>query len=146
MKITPRPLLAFLCLALPAALLLALAACGGGGDSPEFQSGRLTDPRKVPTVTPWQQPPEVKIVDPDSIVPISGGGTPLPSATTEPGEPGVCGETYKVVSGDTMFGIADKCGVDPHDLIDANPDVNAGSLSVGQVIKVPAAASPAPSP
>ena len=43
-----------------------------------------------------------------------------------PGEPGVCGTTYTVEAGDTTFGIADKCGVDPQAIIDANPDIDAG--------------------
>ena len=80
--------------------------------------GQLSDPEAVPTATPWptEQVPEVIILDPENIQPLppdpdgggtDGGETPSP----EPGEPGVCGETYTVVAGDTTFGIAEKCGV-----------------------------------
>jgi LysM repeat protein len=139
---TPRSLFVLLSLAVVAAVLVA--ACGGGGDN-KFQPGHLTNPETVATATPWQQPPEVVLLDPNNIKPISGeGATPAP--TPAPGQPGVCGATYTVVSGDTTYGIADKCGVDPQALIDANSDIDPRALHVGQVLKLPAAASETPTP
>jgi len=123
--------------------LLALAACGGDDDdSGTFQPGRLTDPERVPTATPWEVPPEVHILDPDNISPLppENPNTSEPSPTTEPepGEPGICGDTYTVISGDTVFGIAEKCGLDAQAIIDVNPQVeNPASLSVGDVLNMP---------
>ena len=59
-------------LALALVLLLA-TACGGDGD--ERSAGRLTDPRSVPTATPWGQRPEPIILEPDALTPISETGT-----------------------------------------------------------------------
>ncbi len=143
-KTPPRRLLAAIGLALAAAALPALAACGGGGGGNDFEAGRLTDPRNVPTVTPWQQPPEPTIIDPNAIVPISGGGTPVASATPEPGEPGVCGDTYTIQSGDTLYDIAVRCGVDFEAIKEANPEVDPTALHPGQVINVPVAPEASP--
>jgi LysM repeat protein len=134
-----------LCLLLLVPALLALAACGGDDDDGgTFQPGRLTDPERVPTATPWEIPPDVVILDPDNISPLPpdnpNTGEPSPTTEPEPGEPGICGDTYTVISGDTVFGIAEKCGVDAQAIIDANPQVeNPASLSVGDVLNMPAA-------
>lgn len=71
---TARAPLVSLCVM--AAGLLLLAACGGGGDGGQT-IGQPTDPRSVPTATPWSQPPDVIILDPNALTPISepdGGG------------------------------------------------------------------------
>jgi hypothetical protein len=52
--------------------VLLATACGGGGGG-ERSAGRLTDPRTVPTATPWTEPPEAIILEPDALTPISGG-------------------------------------------------------------------------
>jgi len=134
-KKTPR----FLVLA-PFALLAALAACGGGDDDSGSLPGQLTDPETVPTATPWDESPEVIVLDPENIQPLpptqpdgGDGGTATPAA----GEPGTCGETYIVVAGDTTFGIAEKCGVSADDIATANPDIDIRSLSIGQEINLP---------
>ena len=140
---TPRNLLPLLAVTLAFALILG---CGGDDDGGSSRPGNLSDPEDVPTATPWQQPPEVVILDPENLQPIPGdgnsGGEVTPTAV--PGEPGVCGTTYTVVAGDTTFGIAEKCGVDPQDIIDANPDIVPQQLSVGQVITLPPATTEAP--
>lgn len=141
------PRIALACL-LSCAVLLALAVACGGGDDAKPGTGRLTDPKDVPTATPWPAPPDVIILDPNSIQPIPplGGGSPTPTA--QPGEPGVCGTTYTVVADDTLFGIADKCGVGSTALQDANADVDPKTLHIGQVLNVPPkpAETPAPEP
>jgi hypothetical protein len=121
--------------------LAIAAACGGGGDDDDSGStGQLTNPENVPTATPWAQLPDPILLDPNNIQPLppnqpnTGGETPSPA----PGEPGVCGQTYTVIAGDTMFGIAEKCGVDPQRLIDVNPDADPASLNIGDVLIVPA--------
>jgi LysM repeat protein len=137
----PRKLPALTWLVLLAALAFA-AACGGGDDDDDNgASGQLSDPQNVPTATPWQDLPEVILLDPDNIQPLpTDNPGPRGTATATPvaGEPGVCGPTYTVESGDTTFGIAEKCGVSPDDIIAANPDIDPRSLSVGQVLVMPA--------
>ena len=136
----PRWITLPLLLLVPA--LLALAACGGDDDGGStFEPGNLTDPDRVPTATPWTNAPDVVILDPDNINPLPPDN-PNPSEPTETpaangGEPGVCGDTYTVVAGDTTFGIADKCGVSPDDIIALNPDIDPANLSIGQVLILP---------
>lgn len=60
-------------LALAFALLLATACGDGDGDT--RPAGRLTDPRSVPTATPWAEPPEPIILEPGALTPISESGT-----------------------------------------------------------------------
>lgn len=125
-------------------LLLALAtiaaACGGGGGGPSGTGGSLTDPERVPTASPWKQPPEVIILDPNNLTPISGGA-PAPEEGATAGEatpePGTCGKTYTIQAGDTFSLIAEKCGLRLQDIIDANPGVDPAALSIGQVINLP---------
>lgn len=143
----PRKLPALIWLVLLAALALAVACGGGGGDDDNGGTGQLSDPQNVPTVTPWQEPPEVILLDPDNIQPLPTDN-PNPGVTASPtpvaGEPGVCGATYTVISGDTTFGIADKCGVSPDEIKAANPDIDPGNLSVGQVLIMPEASGEEP--
>ncbi len=136
----PRWITLALLLLVPA--LLALAACGDDDDGGStFEPGNLTDPESVPTATPWTDAPDVVILDPDNINPLPPDNpNPVePTETPEPngGEPGVCGDTYTVVAGDTTFGIADKCGVSADDIIALNPDIDPASLSIDQVLIMP---------
>lgn len=139
----PRWITLALLLLVPA--LLPLAGCGGDDDGGStFEPGNLTQPEGVPTATPWTDPPEVFILDPENINPLppdspnESGPTATPAANG--GEPGVCGDTYTVVGGDTTFGIADKCGVSADDIIALNPDIDAANLSIGQVLNMPSGA------
>ncbi len=66
-------ILFFALIALTSALLLAVA-CGGDGDG-ERPTGRLTDPRSVPTATPWADAPEPIILEPSALTPIIDEGT-----------------------------------------------------------------------
>ena len=136
----PRKTITLIWIALLAALVLAVACGGGGDDDNGGQTGQLSDPQNVPTATEWAQAPDIILLDPNNIQPLptdrpvnAETGTPTPEA----GEPGVCGDTYTVVDSDTMFGIADKCGVSADDLQNANPDVDPRSLHVGDVLIIP---------
>jgi hypothetical protein len=139
---TPRiTLLALLFVALVAA---ALAACGGD-DEEEVSSGNLTNPREVPTNTPWPSPPEVVIIDPNAIQPLPPVGpqqTPAPTtaeggSATPSAAAGNCEGTYTLVSGDTFSSIAEKCGKTTQEIVDANPGVDPRSLHPGDVVNIP---------
>ncbi len=124
--------------------LLLVAACSGDGDD-EFAPARLTDPRTVPTASPWPQPPEPIILEPGALTPISegngegngeedgasGDGASTPTATEE------CGEVYSVEAGDVPFSIATKCGVDVDELLELNSIDDPTTLFIGQELKIP---------
>ncbi len=142
----PPPRLIALAPLLLVPALLALAACGGDDDGGgTFEPGNLTNSERVPTATPWTDTPELVILDPDNINPLppDNPNQTEPTEAPEPngGEPGVCGDTYTVVSGDTTFDIADRCGVSADDIIALNPDIDPASLSIGQVLNMPSADS-----
>lgn len=139
-----------LVLAFACALGVALVAAACGGDDGATTTGRLTDPRSVPTATPWPEPPDPIILDPNALTPIGGSEneTPEPDNGTPAagdGSPtaGTCGSTYTVEGGDVPFSIAEKCGIpadEIRDWVDAMlqlNDTNATSLRVGQELKLP---------
>ncbi len=148
---TPRKLaVSVAALALLVTTTLVFAACGGGGDGDtdtRVGTGQLTDPGSVATATPWPEAPEPIILDPDALTPLSGGvgvggvdpddGDGDGDGDDPGGEAGVCGDTYTIESGDTLFGVAEKCGLDPDDVLAANPDVDPATLTIGQVINLP---------
>lgn len=138
---TPRRfpiLIVFAC----ALALGALAACGGDGNG-DSGSGILTDPETVPTSTPWENPPEVIMLDPNALptlaVPTVAPATTPPRGDGEDGgeTSGNCGPTYTVQAGDTMFGIAEFCGVSVDDLTAANPDSDPSALTIGEELVIP---------
>ncbi len=140
----PPPLSRWITLALlllvPA--LLALGACGGDDDGDgAFEPGNLTNPDSVPTATPWTEIPDVVILDPDNINPLSpdNPNQTEPTPTPEPiaGEPGVCGETYTIVAGDTLQAIGEKCGVEWELIAELNPEVDPANLVIGDVLIMP---------
>lgn len=119
-----------------------LTACGGGGgDDSSGRAGNLTDPRDVPTATPWSQSPDVVILDPNNIQPLPPLGNQdadaPDGAEATPAVAGECGSTYIVVSGDTPSGIAEKCGITTDELLNANPGLDPTGLHVGDEINIP---------
>ncbi len=133
---SPRAIAALAGAALAAALFAA--ACGGGS-TPESAGGeRITDPARVPTATPMQNPVLYRIQGNQVIL---EGGTPAaitPSATTT----ATPRKTYTVQSGDTCSDIAAVQGVSLDALIRANPTA-CDNLRVGDVLTIPV---PTPTP
>lgn len=143
------------------ALLAVISACGGGGDDDDggnAGTGQITDPRTVPTATPWTDAPDPIILDPDNLTPLSGGvGVGAPDDGDDGGDdgdggndgdggddgdagppPGECGnDTYVIESGDTISGIAAKCDLATQDILDANPGIDPQTLHVGDEINLP---------
>ena len=94
---------------------LAWVACGGGGDNAQPLS--LSE---IPTATPPDELPEVRIVS----------GTPAgPSG----------GQRYTVQAGDNPSLIAEQFGVSLEELMEANGIVDPTGLVVGQVLVIPGA-------
>lgn len=70
--------------------------------------------------------------------------TPAPTATATAArdrdrdrESEPSGETYTVQPGDTPLGIAEETGVDYDALLEANPDIDANALTVGEELELP---------
>ena len=136
-----RTLLFFSFGLLTAGLITLLAGCGGGGDKAEGTIGQLTNPRDVPTASPWVEPPAVVEIDPNAIVPLPADvGAPTPTPTGQAGAPGICGPKYTIESGDTFSSIAAKCGTTTQGMRDANPGVDPLTIRPGDIVNVPAAA------
>jgi len=118
---------------------LASAACGGGGAPEEEGNGeRITDPARVPSSTPVQNPTLYKIQG--NQVTLVGGESSLLTPVAG-NTPGAGGKTYTVKSGDTCYGIAADHGVTLDALIKANPTM-CDTLNAGDVMRIPAAAAP----
>ncbi len=108
---------------------LLVAACGdrlAPGASGPAGEVRLTDPRQVPTATPWTTPPPVIYLE----------GTPSADRGT-PGAGGPCGDEYVVQPGDVPVQIAQRCGVTLEDLLAANPGLDPTRLRPGDRLKIP---------
>lgn len=113
------------------------AACGGGGGPEEEGDGqRITDPARVPSSTPVQNPTLYKIQG--NQVTLVGGDTS--QLTPVAGKTPSAGKTYTVKAGDTCSAIAADQGVTLDALVKANPTV-CDSLKVGDVMRIPSAAA-----
>jgi murein DD-endopeptidase MepM/ murein hydrolase activator NlpD len=107
-------------MAVLAAVLLLFGACGGGSLA-EVATPTPSGTADAAAVTPHPTPT----------------ATPVPSPTDL---------LYTVQDGDTLGGIADRFGVSVDVIVSANGLVDAGDLSVGQVLTIPGVvASPAAS-
>ena len=127
-------------------LLGALAsACGGGTGSKDGGAGqRITDPARVPSSTPIQNPVLYTIRN-DGRVDSSGG----PPTTVSPNgtQTASPAKTYVVKSGDTCGAIASQNGVTLDELKKANRTIDDGCTNIhaGDTLKIPATiATPAP--
>ena len=124
-------------LGLALALVGLLAACGGSGDS-EKPGERITDPARVPSSTPIQNPTLYKIQGNEVILTggSSGAITPVTSPTTAPAS------EYTIKAGDFCSTIAAANKISLEELQKANRNMNCDALKIGDKIKIPA---PAPS-
>lgn len=117
-------------------------ACGGGSNPEEEGNGeRITDPARVPSSTPVQNPTLYKIQG--NQVTLVGGEssqlTPVAGNT-----PAASSKSYTVKSGDTCSQIAADHGISLDALVKANPTI-CDRLAVGDVLRIPApAATPTP--
>ena len=121
------------------ALLAALtAACGGGTAGTDAGNGqRITDPARVPSSTPVQNPVLYQIRN-DGRVDSSGG----PPATVSPNgtQTASPAKTYVVKAGDTCGAIASANGVTLDELKKANRTIDDGCTNIhaGDTLKIPA--------
>ncbi|MFM1993939.1 MAG: hypothetical protein RL537_628 [Actinomycetota bacterium] len=104
-----------------------------GGTVPNGEFGDLvfggTLPTPAPTPTPTPSPTTSPTATP----------TPTPTQSANP-------STYRVVSGDTLFGIARRFGVSVSSIQSLNNMGTSTTLRVGQVLQIPSKSNPAPSP
>jgi LysM repeat protein len=70
--------------------------------------------------------------------------TPQPTYAPETVTPSA-GQTYKIKSGDTFYGLAREFGVTMQAIVAANPSVDPNRLQIGQTITIPPATATAPS-
>ncbi|MEO6398681.1 MAG: LysM peptidoglycan-binding domain-containing protein [Tepidiformaceae bacterium] len=129
----PKPRAALLFMAFAGLLLVA---CGGGGEGPAAKGQRITDPAKVPSSTPVQNPTLYQITG-DEVI-LSGGQsakiTPTSSTPTS-------SQNYVVKSGDLCGTIATQFGISVDDLQKANRSMECSALHIGDQLKIPAKAA-----
>jgi LysM repeat protein len=125
-----------------AVLFGAFAACGGDGTDKDAGKGtRITDPAKVPSSTPIQNPVLYQITGDE--VTLSGG----PSAKITPtGGTPTSSTTHTVVSGDLCSTIAARYGITLDELLKANRNTDCAKLQIGDQLKIPAKAGTTPAP
>lgn len=119
------------------AALFASVACGGGTrDSGTGKGQRITDPAKVPSSTPIQNPTLYQITG-DEVI-LSGGQSAkiTPTGTTLPAT-----QTYVVRPGDVCGAIATQFGITVDELQKANRSMDCSTLRIGDPLKIPAKAA-----
>lgn len=67
---------------------------------------------------------------------------PVPAAQAQDDRP--CGDSYTIQEGDTLIGIASQCNTTVNALQQANPDINARTLTVGATLVIPPEATEDP--
>ena len=109
-----------------------LFACGGGG-AKETPGERVTDPARVPSSTPIQNPTLYKILGNE--VSISGGSSSAitPVAVNTPSS-----SDYVIKSGDLCSTVAADHGITTAELQAANRNTDCDRLRVGDKLKIPA--------
>ena len=121
-------------LAVFAAGVLMFAACGGSSPPEEGDGVRITDPARVPSSTPIQNPVLYRIQG--NQVTLVGENSSA-ELTPESGSTPTGRTTYTIESGDTCFGIAAAHDLTLEQLETANPNLNCGNLSVGDSVIIP---------
>ena len=119
--------------------VLVAAACGGGGE-PETPGERITDPARVASAEPLQNPTLFKIVGNEVIISGGASGEITPSAVATP----AASSEYEIKSGDFCSSIASQFNVTVDELLKANRTVDCGNLRIGDKLKIPAPPSASP--
>lgn len=120
------------------------AGCGGGAaDKTAGKGERITDPARVPSATPMQNP-VIYTIKGDTISTTGGSAT----VVTGNASPTAGIRSYVVVSGDTCSTIATKFGVTVEALIRNNRSINetCSNLAVGDQLRIPGATPVANTP
>ena len=120
-------------------VMVVLAAACGGGDSAEKPGERVTDPARVPSSTPIQNPMLYKIEGNE--VTISGGAS---SQITPVGTPVSSSTEYVIKGGDFCSSIAANFKISVEELQKANRQIDCNNLRIGDKLKIPSAAAPTP--
>ena len=138
---TGMPKLIPLLVTLVGALAFASSVACGGDDGKDTGKGdRITDPAKVPSSTPMQNPTLFQITGDE--VTLSGGASTKVAPT---GGTPAAASTYTVVSGDVCGAIASKFGVPLDELLKLNRNIDCNTLHIGDQLKIPPKA-PTPTP
>jgi LysM domain len=118
-------------------LVLAVSGLRGGGipgatDSP---TGPAITAR--PSVQPSAPPTAAPTASPEPEATPTSRPTAAPSPTAVPSTPKPTFQTYRVVSGDTLSGIAARFGTTPQAIANLNGILLNSTLRVGQILKIP---------
>lgn len=108
-------------LALACVAGFVLTSCGGGGGGAPGQFG--PDDESTATPTPTEE--------------VAGASSTPTTAATAESTPAA--NTYTVVAGDTLWGIAQQFGTTVDALAEANNISNPSAIEVGQVLTIPGA-------
>lgn len=126
--------------ALGAALCVTamLIACGGGGES-EQPGERITDPARVASSTPIQNPTLFKIQGNEVILTGGTSGQITPVAAITP-----AATDYIIKQGDFCSTIAADNRLTLDEFMKANRNVDCNALKIGDKVKIPSSAAPTP--
>jgi LysM repeat protein len=113
-----------------------------GGSIPKGEFGEITFDGSVPTPTPTPTPTPRPTPTPTP----TQSPTPKPSPTPSPSTSSEAVTEYRVRSGDTLIGIANRFGVSVANLQSLNGITNPNSLQVGMVLRLPGPRSSSSSP
>jgi LysM repeat protein len=114
-------------------------ACGGGGE-PKQPGERITDPARVASSTPIQNPTLFKIQGNEVILAGGPSGSITPSAVSTPAG----SKEHEIKSGDTCGAIASANNVTLEALTAANRNIDCGNLKIGDKLKIPGTAAATP--
>mgnify|MGYP003895453481 CR=1 FL=1 len=117
--------------------LVAAAACGGGSEGSNTGKGqRITDPAKVPSSTPIQNPTLYQITG-DEVILSGGQSAKITPTSATP----AAVQNYVVKSGDVCGTIATQFGITVEELQKANRAMDCSVLRIADQLKIPAKAA-----
>lgn len=119
-------------------LAVLSGGCGGGGEM-EKSGERITDPARVPSSTPIQNPTLYRIQGNDVLISGGASGQITPIAASTP-----AATDYIIKSGDFCSTIAANNKITLEELQKANRNIDCAALKIGDKIKIPSAAVATP--